>query len=151
MSTEVQFVKNKKSEIPGFIIERTAKRMKQFYQKMLKGANTGITVDQWIILQTIHKDNGLSQFEIANQTFKDAPTVTRIIDLLASKELIERVADLEDRRKFNICLTKKGKDKIEEVLPIVMDFRKTGWKGINLEDLNHMMRTLNAIFDNLEE
>ena len=151
MSTKVQLVKNKKSEIPGFIIERTAKRMKQFYQKMLKDANTGITVDQWVILQTIHKEDGLSQFEIANQTFKDAPTVTRIIDLLASKELIERVADPEDRRKFNICLTNKGKLKIEEVRPIVMDFRKTGWKGINLEDLNHMMRTLNAIFDNLEE
>jgi len=151
MSTEVQFVKNKKSEIPGFIIERTAKRMKQFYQKMLKEANTGITVDQWILLKTIHKNDGLSQFEIANQTFKDAPTVTRIIDLLAGKELIERVANPNDRRKFNICLTNKGKQKIEEVLPIVLDFRKTGWKGISLEDLNHTMRTLNAIFDNLEE
>ena len=98
MSTKVQLVKNKKSEIPGFIIERTAKRMKQFYQKMLKGANTGVTVDQWIILQTIHKDNGLSQFDIANLTFKDAPTVTRIIDLLVGKELIERIADPDDRR-----------------------------------------------------
>jgi len=151
MTTSTQFVKNKKSEIPGFIIERTAKRMKQYYQKMLKDADTGITVDQWIILQTIHKDNGLSQFEIANQTFKDAPTVTRIIDLLVDKELIERVPDPSDRRKFNICLTKKGDKRIEQVQPIVMDFRKKGWKGISLEDLNHTMRTLNAIFENLED
>ena len=97
--------KSKKTEISGFIIERTAKRMKQSFKKILKEKNAGITVDQWVILQELKKEDGLSQFEIASRTFKDAPTVTRIIDLLCKKQLLRRLPDTTDRRKFNIFLT----------------------------------------------
>ncbi|MEM9824057.1 MAG: MarR family winged helix-turn-helix transcriptional regulator [Bacteroidota bacterium] len=139
----------KKSEISGFIIERTAKRMKQRFKRMLKEAKVGVTVDQWIILQLLDQRDGLSQFEIASDTFKDAPTVTRIIDLLCKKDLCERVADQKDRRKFNIHLTKKGKEKVVEVKPITKDFRKIGWNGLSDEDINEMSRILNVIFNNL--
>ena len=49
------------TEISGFIIERIAKRMKQAFQHMLKEANTGITVDQWIVLQALDKEDRISQ------------------------------------------------------------------------------------------
>lgn len=140
-----------KSEIWGYSIERTAKRMKQVYQRMLKAADTGITVDQWVILQLLSSRDGLSQLEIAERTNKDAPTVTRIIDLLCKKGLCERQLDAEDRRKFSICLTLSGKAKIKEVQPIVKAFRKKGWDGLTEADLNQLMRTLDIIYHNLEE
>ena len=37
--------------LPGFVLERTAKRMKQFFQQQLAAAEAGITIDQWVILQ----------------------------------------------------------------------------------------------------
>ncbi len=145
-------VKNQaKTEIWGYTIERTAKRMKQVYQRMLKAANTGITVDQWVVLQLLEEEDGLSQLEIGERTNKDAPTITRIIDLLNKKKLCERQLDLEDRRKFSICLTSTGKLKIKEVKPIVRKFRKKGWEGLEEKDLSQLMQTLNKIYHNLED
>ena len=143
-------IKDHRKEISGFIIERTAKKMKQRFKRILKEQGAGVTVDQWIILQELEKNDGLSQFEIAAQTFKDAPTVTRIIDLLCNKELTERVADPEDRRKFNIYLTLAGKLKINEILPMVQAFRSEAWNGLNGEEMNQLTGILNTIFNNLK-
>jgi DNA-binding MarR family transcriptional regulator len=142
--------KKRKSEISGFIIERTAKRMKQSFKKVLKERDAGITVDQWVILQELEKENGLSQFEIAARAFKDAPTVTRIIDLLCNKKLLERLPDKEDRRKFNIFLTDSGKAKILEVLPMAESFRAEAWNGLSDKEINQLSNILNTIFANLK-
>jgi len=74
--------KDRKAEIPGFMIERTSKRMRQSFKKILKEMNAEITIDQWAILYELKKENELSQYQLADRTYKDAPTVTRIIDKL---------------------------------------------------------------------
>ena len=79
-----------KSDIPGFILERTAKRMKQACAQTLREANIDLTVDQWVLLQELDKEDGLNQFELAERTYKHAPTVTRIVDTLAAKGLLQR-------------------------------------------------------------
>jgi len=139
-----------KLEISGFIIERTQRRMKQKFQRLLKEANTEITVDQWILLQELSKENGISQLELAQRAYKDAPTVTRILDLLAQKKLTKRVADANDRRKFNIELTKKGQKKIEEVTPVLRQFREKAWDGLSINEVSKLTKVLNRIFENLE-
>ena len=150
MSTNSQGGTSDPSDSFGFVIERTAKRMKQSYQKMLRDAEIDITVDQWILLKTIYKNDGSSQYEIAASTFKDAPTVTRILDLLCNKELIERVADPSDRRKYNIKITKKGNQQVQEILPVVKSFRAKSWNGLSKKQLSDMTELLNIVFDNLE-
>ncbi|MCB0643359.1 MAG: MarR family transcriptional regulator [Phaeodactylibacter sp.] len=138
------------SEVLGFIIERTAKRMKQACQQRLKAAGFDITVDQWVILQELDKEDGLNQYEIAKKTYKDAPTITRIIDLLCKKKLTRRVLDSADRRRYCIRLTDLGRRHIEEILPVIQEFRLQAYQGLPTEDLKGMMGLLNTIFDNLD-
>ena len=141
----------KNSAVSGFIIERTAKRMKQACQQRLKAAGIDITVDQWVILQELAQKDGLSQYEIAKKTFKDAPTITRIIDLLCKKELTTRVLDTQDRRRFKICLTDQGKKYIEDILPVIHDFRQQAYQNLSTENMSQLIELLNTIFDNLGE
>ena len=140
---------DKKSEISGFILERTAKRMKQYFQQCLAGAEAGITIDQWVVLQELDKQDGLSQLEIAKATFKDAPTITRIIDLLCQKGLTERVVDTEDRRRFKIHLTEEGNSRIKQVLPIIRKARSDAWEGMRDEQIDQLVFLLNKVLDNL--
>lgn len=137
-------------ELPGFVLERASKRMKQYFQEQLVKSNMGITIDQWVILQELNEHNGLSQLEIAVATFKDAPTVTRIIDLLCEKELTQRLVDADDRRKFRVQLTEKGRQKIEEALPIIEQAREKTWQGFDEQKLEMLMRMLNEVFENLK-
>ncbi len=132
----------------GYLLERTQKKVRQHFQKALLVNNTGITVDQWIILDRLNRNNGLSQREIAETTLKDAPTVTRIIDLLCKKGLVERVQDNGDRRRLRISLTAKGKQKVKEVLPIVQDMREKGWQNLSDDDYSTMIRILDTIYAN---
>ena len=143
-------IKDKKSEVSGFILERTAKRMKQFFQQRLAAADTDITIDQWVLLQELDKQDGQSQLDLARATFKDAPTVTRIIDLLCKKGLTRRVPDPDDRRRYRIELTEAGRKKIRAVLPLVKSFRQEAWQGLTDAEVDQLVATLNKLFHNLQ-
>lgn len=139
----------KAEEIPGFILERTAKRMKQVFSQRLKAAGAGITADQWVILQELDKRNEQSQLELAQATFKDAPTITRIIDLLCKKKLTERLPDPEDRRRFKIALTKEGRILIDRLMPMVKEYRRQVWAPLEEKEINRLITVLNKIFDHI--
>lgn len=135
----------------GFKLERTAKRMRQSLQKKFNSLQIDITVDQWVILDQLYLSSGMSQNELADGTFKDAPTVTRIIDLLCKKEWAQRHGDKSDRRKFKIILTEKGLNLVKELLPTVIEWRKQGRKNINEVDFDNLLRILDSIFANFDE
>jgi DNA-binding MarR family transcriptional regulator len=133
----------------GFLLERTSKKLKQTLQRTFNDIGAGITVDQWVILYELHIHGSLSQNQLGENTYKDAPTVTRIIDLLAKKGLVRRNSSDVDRRKYFIDLTKKGNKTIEELLPTVIEFRKKGWRGLRKADLAELSHILNSVYDNM--
>jgi DNA-binding MarR family transcriptional regulator len=142
-------ITNESPVLSGFVIERTSKRMKHACQQMLKAAGAGITVDQWVILSELEQSEGAEQKEIARKTFKDAPTLTRIIDILCKKGLTERRMAPDDRRKFNVHLTTAGKQKIREVAPMIDTFRKKAYRDFSMEEIDQLRHLMNRIFDNL--
>ena len=60
--------------------------------------------------------------------------MTRIIDLLKAKELIERKPHPGDRRSFIIALTSEGKAMVEECLPEVQKIRMKAWDNLSEKD-----------------
>lgn len=139
-------------EVAGITLEKTVKMMKLTFSRMLLlHPELDVTVDQWVVLQLLCKHGKLSQQELCDLAFKDAPTMTRMIDLLVSKELVLRSPDKKDRRKFNIYLTKQGKQKYDLIVPIVQTFRNEAYAGIEKKELIALETTLNKIFDNLAQ
>lgn len=134
-----------------FKIDTTIKKIRQSLQKKLDDKNADLTVDQWVLLDHIfrHEADGVSQNELAEMTVKDAPTVTRIIDLLVKKGLAERKMAENDRRKFNITLTDAGRNKFHEAFPIVAEVRRKGWGDLNDEDFQNFVRVLDSIYKNI--
>jgi DNA-binding MarR family transcriptional regulator len=141
---------DKKSALSGFVIERTAKRMKQACQQYFHQAGIDLTVDQWVLLQELHRTDGQGQNDLARKTFKDAPTVTRIIDILCKKGLTERTTDPDDRRKFNIFLTPAGKKLIGDAIPVIKQFRLQAYSGLTDDELDLLNGILDRIFLNLQ-
>ncbi len=140
----------RKADIPGFLIERTAKKMRQSFKQVLHRIDVGVTIDQWAILYELNRADGLSQLELAKRTYKDAPTVTRIIDKLCLKKLVERRADPTDRRRFSIFLRAEGRLKISLILPEARAFREKAWDGLGEKEVKQLIQTLNHVFRNLE-
>lgn len=137
-------------ELSGFILERTARKVKQAFQRLLKEISAGITADQWVVLDTLQKGDGLSQVEIAQMIYKDPPTLTRIIDLLCSKGLVRREEHAVDRRRMQIFLTDAGRELFTELLPVVRSFREQGWNTLSVEELRQLKQILDRVFSNFE-
>lgn len=134
-----------------FKIDTTMKKIRQSLQKKLDDAQLDITVDQWVLLDHIFRNqkNGISQNELAEMTVKDAPTVTRIIDLLVKKGLAERAMAENDRRRFNITLTDDGIKKFHDAFPIVAEVRRKGWGDLSEGDYQTFVRILDSIYNNI--
>lgn len=139
------------AETPGFIIELTAKRLKHAFQKALVNWDAGITADQWMVLNMLYEQDGISQFEIGQVASKDAPTVTRIIDLLVEKALLQRSPDPADRRRFKIHLTTAGKNKYRKLISHVRDFRLNHFNGLEDSDLLTLRKILSKIDLNIQK
>lgn len=134
-----------------FILDRTARKVKQYAQTAFTNHQFDLTVDQWTVLRTIFENPDLSNKEMAELCGKDQPTLTRIIDLLIKKELAERITNTTDRRALRLQITEKGKDKIQEIAPKVAEFRMQAWQNLNEDDFNQFTRILNTIYNNLTD
>lgn len=132
------------------LLDRTAKRVKQYAQLCFNAQNFGVTVDQWTVLKTLGMYADLSQKELAEYCQKDQPTLTRIVDLLVSKNLVERVVHPNDRRSFILHLTTEGSKKVLELSERVTDIRMKAWQNLDEDDFESLKRILNTIYENLD-
>lgn len=132
------------------MLDRTARRVKQYAQAQFNNGNFGITIDQWGVLKNLHENGKLSQKELAECCGKDCPTLTRIIDLLESKNLVKRKQHERDRRSFVVELTPLGNEKHDELLDKVQEIRVHAWQNLNETDFENLKRILNTIYDNLK-
>lgn len=133
----------------GFVLESTAKKIKLSLQRKFNEIKVDITVDQWVVLLELHQHGIQNQVELCEHCTKDAPTITRIIELLVKKELVTRESCQIDRRRYNISLSKKGKVLVQKLLPLIIEFRKQGWNGLTEKDIIHIERITKKIQENL--
>jgi DNA-binding MarR family transcriptional regulator len=134
-----------------FKIDTTIKKIRNALQKQFTEAGFDLTVDQWVVLDHLARNPGISQNALAELTVKDPPTVTRIIDLLAQKKLAERRMADGDRRKFEIWLTDAGQQKHGEVLPTVSAIRRKGWGSLSDDDYQHFVRIMDSLYQNFSD
>ena len=135
----------------GAYIDQTLRVVRLDMIKRFKEADVDITTEQWMLLHSLYKQNGQSQTDLANGSFKNAPTVSRIIDLLCKKGFTERQRFDNDRRRYKIFLTELGRASVEKALPSVLASRQKGWNGLDDKDYEHFLRIMNRIFDNFSE
>ncbi len=132
-----------------YLLDRTNRKIKQYAQNKFKEENFDITVDQWLILKNLSLDNDQNQSQLAEVTGKDHPTLTRILDLLCKKNLVERRASVDDRRSFIIHLKELGIQKQIEWAPKVAEIRTKAWENLSEKDYADLKRILNTIYQSL--
>lgn len=77
----------------------------------------GVTMGQWFFLRVLWQQDGLTQAELSNRAAMMTPTTVAALNTLEKKGLIERRAHPTDRRKYNVYLTKAGRQLERQLLP----------------------------------
>ncbi len=131
-----------------FTIEKLIKVYRKFAHEQIKKNGYDITIDQWLVLRCLQENKILSQSQVAEMLFKDVASITRIIELLVKKKYLERKIDSIDRRKFELSITSDGVKVIENVYPIVQNYRKKALEGLTKNDINNIKIDLEKIINN---
>jgi DNA-binding MarR family transcriptional regulator len=71
-------------------------------------AKMGFTRNQWLIMNTVYRNEGLRQTEIAEATGIGAAPLGKVIDALQAGGWMERRADPRDRRANRLFLTRRA-------------------------------------------
>ena len=139
----------KLDEVYFFLLERTVRQFRKFSKEKLGERGVEISSEQWVILKRVSEQEGINQKEMANLTYKDPASVTRMVDLMAKKGWIERRPIEGDRRAYGLHLTKEGKVFVKKMIPAAQELRAMGLDGISQKELDNLKKTLNKIYENM--
>jgi DNA-binding MarR family transcriptional regulator len=134
----------------GYLINLAAQHLKYELHQTFQAKGYDITPEQWAVLNRLWEEDGLSQVELAERTFKDKPGTTRILNLLEKKGVVVRRSDENDRRVLRVFLTKTGKDLKDKLIPCAQEVLTKSGRNLSNEDVAKFKRTLNQILSNLE-
>lgn len=133
-----------------FQIDKTSKISKIYSQREFDRLGLGITVEQWILLKIIEESNQLSQRELATKSLRDPASITRTIDILEKRNYVMRNSIPNNRRRYNLALTKVGQQFVTEHIEIIKEHRKRSVQGFTKQELTQLSAFLSRIQENME-
>ena len=110
-----------------------------------------ISLDQWLVLGPVWKNDGISQKDISEYCGKDKTSVTKIIDTLEKKNLVVRVTDQLDHRVKRVVLSQKGRELFLSAIPVMAQTRDELRSGISDKEIEALKSILNKIYKNLND
>jgi len=140
----------KKSELYGFITGKASTAIARRLQKNFKQSNVDITIEQWSVLYHLWKEDGMSQQALCDATFRDKPSITRLVDNLEKLKLVKRVASKDDRRINMIYLTPEAQQLQERTMEIANQTLNEALSGVTTGQIEIAKEVLQQVYENLK-
>ncbi|MFL5741911.1 MAG: MarR family winged helix-turn-helix transcriptional regulator [Flavisolibacter sp.] len=139
----------KKGELYSFITGKASTAIARRLQKKFNSASVNLTIEQWSVLYQLWKEDGKSQQELCNATFRDKPSITRLIDNLEKLNLVKRVSDEKDRRINKVFLTRNAQKLEEDTMQLAEQTLNEALEGVPAEQIDLCKQVLQRVYDNL--
>jgi MarR family transcriptional regulator, organic hydroperoxide resistance regulator len=109
-----------------------------------------VSVAEWAVLRMLWQQEGLTQVGLADRMRVRKASLTPVLASLERKGFMRRTQRGEDRRKYHLFLTGRGRDLRGELLPIGAAINRKAVAGIDAPDAEKTARVLERIIANLE-
>jgi DNA-binding MarR family transcriptional regulator len=139
----------KRGELYSFISGMASTAIARRLQKKFNAQGLNLTIEQWSVLYHLWKEDGRSQQELCNATFRDKPSITRLIDNLEKGKLVKRVADERDRRINKVYLTAEAKKLQERSMQLAQETLNEALDGVPADQIDLCKQVLQKVYDNL--
>ncbi len=140
----------KKGELYSFITGMASIAIARRLQKKFNNASLNLTIEQWSVLYHLWKKDGISQQELCNASFRDKPSITRLVDNLQKLGLVKRVASDSDRRINLIYLTSTSLKLQEESMALAEETLNEALTGVPQDKIEVCKEVLQIVYDNLK-
>src|SRR5678810_932999 len=140
----------KRGELYSFITGKASTAIARRLQKKFNKAGLNLTIEQWSVLYHLWKEDGKSQQDLCNATFRDKPSITRLVDNLEKLKLVKRVASENDRRINKIFLTKQAQKLQEQTMELAEETLNEALDTVPPEKIEVCKEVLQIVYDNLK-
>ena len=114
-------------------------------------ARYGLDIPEWRVLATLgFRKEACSAQYISQCTRTHKSTISRAVTTLLERELIERVANVDDRREFRLRMTRKGKALYDELIPRLLRREQEILAGLSAPERKELGRLLGKIESSLD-
>lgn len=114
-------------------------------------APIGLTSRQALILLSCDLGEAGTAAEMAALYGLEVSSITRLVDRLEKKRLIERTRSRVDRRKSMLSLTSSGKAALKEAVKIATPKAVAMWKGVSEKERRTLATVVEKVLKNLNE
>jgi DNA-binding MarR family transcriptional regulator len=129
----------------GYLVRRAGNLMTTRVEAAF--ADHEITFAQWLVMMRLRDGLATTAAEIARDMCHDSGALTRVIDQLAQRGLIERTRGQEDRRTIALALTKEGLRTVNALVPTVVDLLNMALVDFTDDETSTLTRLLNKLID----
>jgi DNA-binding MarR family transcriptional regulator len=139
----------KRGELYSFITGMASTALARRLQKNFKQAGIEITVEQWSVLYHLWKEDGLSQQQLCRRSFRDKPSITRLVDNLEKLKLVKRVPSRKDGRINLVFLSDAAQKLQDETLSMANQTLNEALEGVGKDDIEVCKSVLQKVYNNL--
>src|SRR6202453_1366747 len=132
----------------GYLIKRAHSMMMDTLEKLF--ADRGFSFIHYAILTWVRDGIAVNPKEICIQYRHDSGALTRVIDQLEERGLLERVRRGNDRRKVDLELTDAGRKTVESLIPLVVDKLNLALTDFSRDEVTELKRLLTKLNSRLE-
>jgi DNA-binding MarR family transcriptional regulator len=98
------------SQYLAYLIASASRQMRQGLAQSI--SDEAVSEEHWRILQVLSDEQGRSMGELAERVLLNHPALTKNIDKLVSRGLVQRAADVHDNRKVLVYISDLGLDMV---------------------------------------
>lgn len=124
----------------GYLIKRAHSMMLDVLEQVF--AEQGISYIQYVILTWLRDGIAVNPRDICVQFRHDSGALTRVIDQLAERGLLERARRDRDRRKVELQLTEAGRKTVERLVPLVVGKLNLALADFSSKEVKELLRLL---------
>lgn len=129
------------------ILDIIPKCMRCIRAEMRAIEDSDLSIPQFRILVYLAKNEVSTNKDLANWLGVTTPTMTRMIDLLVKRNLVERVQNSKDRREIQLKITKEGRKKYLHRRSKVQDNLAKKVSGLSLSQQDTLIQGLQILED----
>lgn len=133
----------------GYLLKRTQRLMQERIERMF--AEQGCTLQQWVVLMHLRDGLAITVADLCRELHHDSGAMTRLIDQLESRDLIERRRNPEDRRVIELSITKTGHKLLDQMIPTACDMLNTTLDGFSRDEVKLLQSMLRRIIGQLQD
>lgn len=127
----------------GYWLRKLSNAVSQSFADRL--ARHAVSVPQWVVLRTLLDHESLSLKEIVSRVEVDQGSLSRMVDRLLARGLVQRKADASDRRAVAISLTKAGRDLVPKLAAVADRNDEAFFAGLSPRQRKDFIRTIKTL------